>query len=137
MGEQGLKKSKMASILLRLLMPRLALKVRQLKVTVATPLRVVHKILVARLLLVARLALVAWPLLVTQPLLVARPLLVAPAQGALQDPEQLLKRQLSFPTASRCHFSLDPVEILHQQLQIGSWSCILSWERPLAGATGT
>lgn len=65
MGEQGLKKARMGSRVLKLPKPSLALKVRRPKVTVAPSLRVDHKIPVARLLLVARL------------------LQAVPAQGAL------------------------------------------------------
>ena len=107
MGEQGLKKARMGSRVLKLPKPSLALKVQQPKVTMAPSLRVAHKIPVAQLLLVARL------------------LQAVPAQGALGGQVQLLKRQLSFPTMSTHHFSLDPAEILHQQREIDSWSCIL------------
>ena len=101
MGEQGLKKARMGSRVLKLPKPSLALKVRQPKVTMAPSLRVAHKIPVAQLLQ------------------------AVPAQGALWGQVQLLKRQLPFPTMSTHHFSLDPAEILYQQREIDSWSCIL------------
>lgn len=71
MGEQGLKKVRIAKGGLKLRMPRLALKIRQLKVTMATSLGVAHKILGDQLLLGPWL------------LLEVRLLQAAPAQGAL------------------------------------------------------
>lgn len=71
MGEQGLKKVRIANGGLKLPMSSLALKIRQLKVTMATSLRVAHKILGAQLLLGPRL------------LLEVRVLQAAPAQGVL------------------------------------------------------
>lgn len=71
MGEQGLKKVRRANGGLKLPMPRLALKIQLLKVTIATSLRVAHKILEGQLLLGPRL------------LLEIRLLQEVPAQGVL------------------------------------------------------
>lgn len=71
MGEQELKKVRIANGGLKLPMPRIALKIRQLKVTMATSLRGAHKILGDQLLLGPRL------------LLEVRLLQAAPAQGVL------------------------------------------------------
>lgn len=71
MGEQGLKKVRRANGGLKLPMPRLALKIQLLKVTIATSLRVAHKILEGQLLLGPRL------------LLEVRLLQEVPAQGVL------------------------------------------------------
>lgn len=66
---------------------------------------------------------------------VIRLLQAAPAQGALSGQEWQRRRPLSLPRTSTHGISLDPAEILHQQLQM-SLGVASFRRRPSAGAMG-